>query len=118
MRFLANENFPLNSVKRLRRLDHDIAAIAEDSPGAKDVAVLTRAVEENRIVLTFDRDYGELIFRRKLGAPLGVVYLRFDPYTPEEPAEQLEKLINLPDLVLEGRFTVFDRKNVRQRPLK
>ena len=87
MRFLANENFPLVSVKRLRAAGHDVASVIEDSPGVKDHQVLARAHEESRIILTFDRDYGDLIYRRKLPMPAGVLYLRFDPVSPEEPAE-------------------------------
>jgi len=60
MRFLANEDFPLKSVHRLREVGHDVGAIIEDSPGAKDRDVLARAANKQRIVLTFDRDYGEL----------------------------------------------------------
>jgi predicted nuclease of predicted toxin-antitoxin system len=86
MRFLSNENFPLVSVRLLRRAGFDIAAITEDSPGAKDSTVLTRAVSEQRVVLTFDRDYGELIYRAGLTPPSGIVYFRYDPLTPDEPA--------------------------------
>ncbi len=53
MRFLANENFSLKSVRRLREAGHDVGAVIEDSPGAKDRQVLARAVNEQRIVLTF-----------------------------------------------------------------
>jgi len=42
MRFLANENFPLRSVHRLREAGHDIEAVIEDSPGVKDREVLAR----------------------------------------------------------------------------
>jgi predicted nuclease of predicted toxin-antitoxin system len=51
MRFLANENFPLASVNLLQRAGYEIAAIIQDSPGAKDAEILTRAVNEQRIVL-------------------------------------------------------------------
>lgn len=64
MRLLANENFPTSSVDLLRRAQHDVSSIAEESPGIKDDAVLARAVQQERLILTFDRDYGELIFRR------------------------------------------------------
>ncbi len=57
MRFLANENFPFASVQRLRARGHDVAAIVQDSPGAKDSAILERAVREERFIRTFDRDY-------------------------------------------------------------
>jgi len=117
MLFLANENFPLKSMRILRLEGHDVRAVIEDMPGSRDSEVLERAFREKRVLLTFDRDYGELIFRRRMPAPSGVVYFRFDPLTPEEPAEQIIRLIDLPGIILEGRFTMFERKRVRQRML-
>ena len=118
MKFLANENFPLKSVLFLREAGHDIASITEDSPGIKDEEVLVRAVKEQRIILTFDRDYGELIYKRKLPVPKGLVYFRFQPATPEEPGELLFDLITISDVIWEGRFTTMERERLRQRPLE
>ena len=117
MRFLANENFPLASVRWLRQAGHDVTSVLEISAGAKDTAVLDRAARENRILLTFDRDYGELIYRRNLPAPAGVIYLRFAPETPEEAAIVVSALGQVAGLQLKGRYTVVDRQKVRQRPL-
>jgi predicted nuclease of predicted toxin-antitoxin system len=117
MRFLANENFPLASVRRLRESGHSVVAIVEISAGAKDSAVLDRAAREDHILITFDRDYGELIYRRKLPTPRGVIYLRFVPETPEEAAVVILNLLEIPRLDLEGRYTVVDRQRIRQRPL-
>ena len=117
MRFLANENFPLRSVALLRAADHDVVAIIEDTPGMIDTEVLAQAAREARIVLTFDRDYGELIYRRRLPIPTGVIYLRFDPMTPREPGERLLALLMVREITLEGNFTVVERDRVRQRPL-
>ncbi len=116
-KFLANENFPVPSISLLRAAGYEVAAIIEDSPGVEDTAVLTRAVHKQRIILTFDRDYGELIFRQRLPAPVGVVYMRFDTTSPEEAARRL--LIVLSDVLifLEGNFTILDNNQVRQRPL-
>ena len=61
MQFLANEDVPMASIRRLRAAGYDVASIIEDSPGVKDESVLSRAHAEQRIILTFDRDYGELI---------------------------------------------------------
>jgi hypothetical protein len=61
MRFLADENFPLAAVRRLREAGHDVAVVAHDSPGIPDEQVFMLAGREERIVLTFDRDYGGLI---------------------------------------------------------
>lgn len=106
MRFLANENFPAASVRHLRQSGHDVLYVTEDFPSVEDAAVLRRAHEEERVVLTFDRDYGELIFRHRLPVPQGVLFLRFDPVTPLEPAERLLNLLRLPTLELTGHFTV------------
>ncbi|HEY7213077.1 MAG TPA: DUF5615 family PIN-like protein [Thermoanaerobaculia bacterium] len=117
MRFLANENFPLGSVRKLRTAGHDVSAIVEVEAGAKDPAVLGRAASENRILLTFDRDYGELIYRRNLPAPPGVIYLRLVPSTPGEAADAILSLLLVEGLELQRRYTVVERQRVRQRPL-
>lgn len=117
MRLLADENIPLAAVRALRAAGHDVVAIAEDATGLPDHTVLDRATSENRILLTFDRDFGALIYRGAVSVPRGVILLRFVPLTPEEPAQLLLELANRPELVFEGRFTVVDRERVRQRPL-
>ncbi len=117
MKFLANENFPLKSVYLLREASYDVRAITEDSPGINDRTVLRQATEEGRIVLTFDRDYGELVYRHMLAAPAGVIYFRFEPSTPKEPAERLLDLLRLAEMVISGKFTVIGRNRIRQRPL-
>jgi predicted nuclease of predicted toxin-antitoxin system len=66
MKLLANENFPYNSVKYLMGKGFDIKSIGMDYPGITDKEVINLAIEENRTILTFDRDYGELICRFNL----------------------------------------------------
>ncbi len=117
MQFLANENFPLKSVRILRGAGHEVAAVIEDSPGAKDHEIMVRAAREEHIILTFDRDYGELIYRLRHPIPAGLIYFRFAPSTPREPAEIVLQLLTVKGLVLEGRFTVVERTQIRQRPL-
>ena len=117
MQFLANENFPLPSIRLIRKTGYDITSITEDSPGIEDTEVLNRATHEQRVVLTFDRDYGELIYRLQLPSPTGIIYFRFRPRTPEEPAIVLLNLFKTEGLQLEGLFTVLKRDQIRQRPL-
>jgi predicted nuclease of predicted toxin-antitoxin system len=117
MRFLANENYPLASIRRLRLAGYDVASVSEDSPGVEDSEVLVRAVNESRKILTFDRDYGELIYRQRMPSPPGLIYFRYSPLTPEEPAEQLLYIIAEASLSFEGMFTVVERTQIRQRPL-
>lgn len=117
IRLLLNENIPLASAKLLREAGFDVVSILEDSPGISDRKIMERANQEGRIVVTFDRDYGELIYRRHLPAPSGVLYLRFTPLAPEEPAEYVLCLLKDKNISLASRFTVADRAQIRQRPL-
>lgn len=116
MHFLANENFPVASVMLLRQSEHDVVHVAEAFPSVEDEVVLHRAREQQRILITFDRDYGELIFRRKLPAPAGILFMRFDPDTPTEPAELVLSLLQ-GGVELTGNFTVMTREEIRQRRL-
>lgn len=102
---------------RLRSAGYDVVYGSEDACGAEDCVVLQRAVGEERIILTFDRDYGELIYRLRMPVPKGVIYFRYIPTTPEEPAQDVLHLLSFEGLVLEGYFTVFERTHLRQRPL-
>lgn len=120
MDFLANENFPLEAVFRLRNVGHDVPAIIQDSPGASDEEILEQASRENRIILTFDSDYGRLLYEEPSGrtpVPSGVVYFRFDPSPPEEPAERLLDLLEEAGVSIAGSFTVVERDRIRRRPL-
>ncbi len=117
MRFLANENIPAASVQLLRQSGHDVLYAVEHFPSLDDAVILHRAHEEQRLLITFDRDYGELVFKRRLPAPAGVFFLRFDPATPTEPAEILLRLLGLPEMEWPGHFTVLTRDQIRQRRL-
>jgi predicted nuclease of predicted toxin-antitoxin system len=76
MRFLANENFPADVVTALQQRGHDVAWVRIDAPGSKDREVLARAQAENRILVTFDKDFGEMAFRARLPAQSGIVLFR------------------------------------------
>lgn len=116
-RFLANENIPLATVLRLRKEGLDVASISLDAPSITDREVLRISIDENRTIITFDRDYGELIDKHGFRPPAGVIYLRMQNHQPEEPAELLLKLLNNPNFEFAGLFTVADEKSIRQRKI-
>ena len=66
MRLLANENFPLRAVEALRLAGEDVVWVRTESPGISDHDVLARAVSEDRVLITFDKDFGELAVRHGL----------------------------------------------------
>ena len=117
MRFLADENFPAASVRALRAEGHDVAAVGETASGADDSTVVQIAREQQRVLITFDRDFGVLVFGDGIAAPAGVVFLRFQPEGPEEPARVMLALVSDAVVNLIGMFTVVDREKIRQRTL-
>jgi len=113
-KLLANENFPLPSVRLLRAADLDVAAVLDVMPGASDEDVLAYARREQRWILTFDRDYGDLVFRKGMPPPPAIIYLRQEAYSPEKPAALVQAILAMPDKVL-GCFVVVTTRNVRYR---
>lgn len=115
MRFLADENIPWASVVALREAGHDVAAVVERSPGASDPEVLRDATSDGRILLTFDRDFGELVYRFGHVGGTGIVYFRSPPRTPLEPVTRLLGLLAARETHLEGSLTVIANTDIRQR---
>ena len=116
MQFLANENLPLDVVEAVRPIGHDVAWIRTDAPGSKDRDILKRAVSEQRILLTFDKDFGDLAFQLRLPASCGIVLFRLQ-------ASSSAALATLVVRALESRtdwarqFSVVEADRIRMRPL-
>lgn len=115
MKILANENIPIASVLCLRKLGYDVKAIAEFDFGIIDSEVMTMAINENRLIITFDRDYGELIFKYNYKPPKGVLYLRMETYEPEEPGQIVHQLLSSDEISFDNKLTVFDSFSIRQK---
>ena len=116
IRFLANENVPFATTKRLQQEGFDVVSVSIDFPSIKDESVILFASMDNRIIITFDRDYGELIFQHKVASPPGVIYFRLHSFRPEDPAEILLTFLKL-DINFEGFFSVISENNLRQKKL-
>jgi predicted nuclease of predicted toxin-antitoxin system len=116
MRFLANENFPRAAVDALRAAGHDVQWVRLDAPGATDERVLEVARVGNRVLLTFDKDFGELVLKRGLSASPGVVLFRLPLQEPPDLAQRVvAALASRQDWA--GQFSVVDAERVRMRPL-
>ena len=78
MRWLADECVDAALVHRLRGAGHDAIYAAEVASGATDAQILRRANDEDRLLLTEDKDFGEFIFRLHMTVP-GLLLLRVAP---------------------------------------
>ena len=115
MKFLANENFPFSSVLYPRNKGYDIIYVGTDNPSISDRLVLSIALKQDRTILTFDRDYGELIFLYNIKPQRGIIYLRFREFSPEEPGHIIDKLVQTKGVIPDQKLTVVDKKGIRQR---
>ena len=116
MHFLANGNFPLDAVEAIRKLGHDVIWIRTDSPAAKDREILQRAVNEQRIVLTFDKDFGNLAFQFGLPANCGIVLFRLQSNSSQTLANVVANAIQT-STDWAGYFAVVEVGRIRMRPL-
>lgn len=114
--FLADENFPLDAVVAIRNAGYDVAWVMADSPGIDDLAVLARAQAEDRILLTFDKDFGELAFRRRLPSTSGVILFRAIMETSQATAALVVAAITSRE-DWRGHFSVIDSRRIRMRQL-
>jgi predicted nuclease of predicted toxin-antitoxin system len=116
LRFHANENIESEVVAFLRAAGHDVAYAAELTPRAADHVILGIAAAESRIVLTADKDFGELCFRRRLPSA-GVILLRVKAVSPSARIRVFDDLLRTHADRLPGRFTVVSERGVRMRAL-
>lgn len=118
MKFLANENIPKKVCNRLRlEMDIDITSSLEIAQGLRDEEVISLAQEKGSIIITFDKDFGELVFKKRANVK-GIVLLRFAPVSPEFIFNKIKNLLLTGDIKLEGNFVVVEEDLVRVREIK
>jgi predicted nuclease of predicted toxin-antitoxin system len=116
MRLLANENVPGAVVTALEVAGNDVVWIRTAAPGSSDPDVLAWAAREDRILLTFDKDFGELAKTSGLPAKCGIILLRIPMPRPGDVGRQLANLIMARN-DWAGHFSVVEPGRVRMRPL-
>lgn len=115
-RYLANENVPVEVTEFLRHAGFDVESVLETMPGASDEVVLKRSVVENRILLTFDRDFGELVFRAGKRASSGIILFRARLKSPSHLTEFVAEVLSH-DIDWTNHFSVAREGSVRVIPL-
>jgi predicted nuclease of predicted toxin-antitoxin system len=117
LKLLVDECCRRSLVEALRSAGHDVLWAAETASGTRDAALLTRAVAEHRVLITEDKDFGELALH--LDGPIaGVVLLRFVQRDPVVAAERLIRLLAGFPGAVEGKLVVLTDKRTRFRPLR
>jgi predicted nuclease of predicted toxin-antitoxin system len=112
-RLLADENFPGPAIRGLREAGHDVLAVREYNPGINDLQVLELARQTGRWLLTFDSDFGNLVYACGAEPPPAILYFRLMPIHIEVVLALAKRA------VLEasaGSFAVISPEATRLRP--
>ena len=117
MRFIVDESTGTAVVEYLRSIGHDVLAVAEMMPQADDRDILARAVSEGRILVTNDKDFGELVFRNGR-AHHGVVLLRLHDESAANRVRVMTAVLEQYADRLAGHFAVATEGGIRIRPAR
>lgn len=114
MRIVADESVDRQIVDRLRSDGHDVWFVAELTPGVDDEEVLQQSRERRAVLLTADKDFGELVYRQHR-IHSGVVLIRMAGLKPEAKAELVASLFEQHANELEQGFAVLSKRALRLR---
>ena len=112
MKFLVDECAGRHIGQWLHSQGYDTIAISETTPGLPDDAVLLKAFTEDRILITADKDFGEMIFRNK-HQHRGIILIRLEQEDLTTKIAAIGTLLNLYSHDLYGNFTVVTEKSIR-----
>lgn len=117
MNFLADEGVDRQIVERLRLDNHEVLYVAEIERSISDEEVLNRANEKNALLMTADKDFGEMVFHQNLITVSGVVLLRLSGLSSGRKARIVSKIIQNRGADLLNAFSVISpgRVRIRQR---
>ena len=117
IRFLADESCDFSIVRELRATGYDVLAVSEEFASASDLQVLKRAVDEKRILLTEDKDFGEWIFAHR-EEMYGVLLIRYPGNLRSRLRDEINVLVKEHGFDLVKNFTVLEPGRARIRKIK
>ena len=112
MRFLADECCDKGLVRALRASGYDVLSVSDISPRAGDRDVIRLAVHEKRILVTEDKDFGQLVFAHGQKT-IGVIFLRFPSSARSQILKEVLKLVKQQGERLAGSFVAVQPGRVR-----
>lgn len=119
MRIVADEGVDAAIVQRLRERGYEVVSVAEVSPSITDTEVLRLASDKQAVLVTTDKDFGEIVFRRQhRPASFGVLLLRLSELSRSEEVDAAVTTVATYERHLEQAFSVLTPKSLRIRPIR
>ena len=116
MKFLADESVESRIVQALRRIGFDVFSVAEECPAVSDSTVLNLCQKKKCVLITNDKDFGELVFLEKKVAR-GILLLRFDLEATNQKVQRVLDFLKFHKSKLEKNFVVLSEHNARIRKI-
>ncbi len=116
MKILVDEGVEKPIVDALRELGHDVLWVAQHQPGLSDTQVIQLATQDDRLLVTYDKGFGALVFVHGYRVA-GVVLMRLAGLSTEQKRALTERHFSQLGERLLGHFTVITARGVRIRPL-
>ena len=116
MKFVVDESTGKGVAKFLKEEDYDTVYIGTDDKGIEDSEIMKKAVEENRIIITNDKDFGELAIRQKRKSK-GILILRLQIETPENKIKTIKNVLEEHKDKLENNLVIAKENQIKTRNL-
>lgn len=112
MKFLIDVNIEKQIIEELISLGHDVKCIAEIAPTMKDIDIFKLANAENLIIITNDKDFGEIVFRQNL-ISTAIVLIRVKSQCVEKKIELIKNILVCGTEKIEKHFVVLSENKIR-----
>ena len=114
LRLLVDVSLGLSLETRIRNSGHDAVFVRDLDPRLPDSAILDLAQREDRVVVTMDKDFGELVFRSQR-PHRGVLLLRLEEQSAKASVPILSEILDRHASKLQGSFAVYQNEQLRIR---
>lgn len=116
MKFIANENIPFEVVQKLKNEGYEVLRVDEIKKGMRDDEIIQLSIKEEGILMTFDKDFGELVFKKKKQV-YGIILLKFTPQNVDYIFGIIKKFLDQ-KIKIKGHFIVIEKEKVRIKKIK
>ncbi len=114
LKFIVDVGVSNKVEKWLAAQGFDVINVRDIDPRLPDYEIIKIASNENRMVITMDKDFGELVYRANI-ANAGVLLLRLDSYSSDDKVNVIKELLELHQEKMVGKFCVYKENKLRIR---
>jgi predicted nuclease of predicted toxin-antitoxin system len=116
IQLIADENIPKETLGILKKQGVDIISVTDFAFGLSDEEILDLARKNRKIIVTFDKDFGQLIFKENMKTN-GLLLLRFVPESPQQIARRIKQVLKT-KVKIENHVVTIKKDSIKVTPVK